>query len=357
MSPPATTENGRQNVSSPKDSDFEDVVHCYDERTGLESVIAVHDTALGPSLGGIRMLQYPDHAAVVADAKRLAEAMSYNSALAGVEFGGGKSVINARSDVWNRDELLLAHGRKIEELGGRYIPAVDMGTVVADLDLISTVVSTVSSRRRDPAEFTARSVVAAIREAVQTTEGTDLAGKRVGVSGVGQVGSQIAFLLAAEGALPVVADIDEKRSRRVAAQIGATIATPRELLTADCDVLCPCAVGGVITEAVIDGLRTRYLIGASNNMLADPSLAVNLRTRDITHVPDFVSNAGGLIACAAEVDNDDVDLRARVERISGDTTRTLLAHAADRGLDTVTVAMQLARERMAWRRQAMAAVR
>lgn len=333
------------------DSDFEQVLHCTDERTGLDSVIAIHDTTLGPSLGGIRMRAYADHEAAAADAKRLAEAMTYKSALAGLDLGGGKSVINADPAVSNRDELLLAHARHIESLGGQYIPAVDMGTTVTDLDLVGTVVSTVSSRRRDPSDFTARGVVAAIRAAVSETEGRDLSGVRVAVQGLGHVGRQIAVLLAAEGAKLVVADIDEARGRQVGVETGAMVVTPSDVLAADVDVLCPCAAGGVITADLADTLTARYIIGAANNALATPELAAALRGRDIVHVPDFVANAGGLIACAAEVQDDDSGLLTKVDAI-GDTTTELLRTADIRDQDTVTVAMHLAKERIAARRAA-----
>lgn len=335
---------------APADSEFERILHCSDDPTGLDSVIAIHNTTLGPSLGGIRMRAYPDHEAAVTDAKRLAEAMSYKSALAGLNLGGGKSVINADPGAANRRELLLAHARHIESLGGRYIPAVDMGTTVDDLDLVGTIVSTVSSKRRDPSDFTARGVVAAIRAAVRSTEGSDLDAVRVGIQGLGHVGRQIAVILAANGAKLAVSDIDEARAREVGAEIGATVVAPAELLAAHMDVLCPCATGGVITEELVEQLTVRYVIGAANNILAEPAVAATLHARGIVHVPDFVANAGGLIACAAEVQDDDSTLHESVENI-GTTTETLLRTAETLGQDAVTVAVRLAKERIATRRK------
>jgi leucine dehydrogenase len=333
-------------TSALNESDFEEIVHCSDGRTGLDSVIAIHDTTLGPSLGGIRMRSYPDHAAATADAMQLAEAMSYKAALAGLGLGGGKSVINAAPDRADRDALLLAHGRRIKELGGRYIPAIDMGTTVEDLNLVGSVVSTVSSTKRDPSDFTARGVVAAIRAAVLETEGCDLAGVRVGIQGLGHVGAQVAVLLAAEGARLVVADIAEARSRSLAAEIGAEVVAPSDILTADVDVLSPCAAGGVVTTELAVNLIARYVIGAANNVLAAPEVATVLRTREIVYVPDFIANAGGLIACAAEVQNNDAALLEDVENI-GTTTVEVLRAADRRGQDTATVAVQLAKERIA----------
>lgn len=336
-------------VPVPHDRDFEEIVHCADERTGLDSVIAIHDTTLGPSLGGIRMRAYPSHEAAAADAKRLAEAMTYKAALAGLDLGGGKSVINAAPHASNRADLLLAHGRYIESLGGRYIPAVDMGTSVADLDLVGTVVSQVSSRRRDPSEFTARGVVASIRAAVGVTEGRSLAGKRIGIQGLGNVGGQVAALLAAEGATPVVADVDTDRARKAGVVLGAEVVSPSEVLTADVDVVCPCAAGGVITTALVGRIHARYVIGAANNMLESAEVNTALQARGIVHVPDFLANAGGLIACAAEVVGDDSSLADRVENI-GDTTVRVLREAGKRQLDTVSTARMLAEERIAAKR-------
>jgi leucine dehydrogenase len=336
-------------LSTMPDDAFEDIVYCSDVSAGLNSVIAIHDTTLGPSLGGIRMRAYPSRDAAVTDAKRLAMAMTYKSAIAGLDLGGGKSVINAAADISNREELLLAHARHIEALGGRYIPGVDMGTSVADLDLVGTVVPTVSSRRRDPSEFTAQGVVASIRAAVHATDGTDLVGKRVGIQGLGNVGSQIAVLLAAEGAKVVVADIDSDRARAVGIKLGAEVVSPSSVLTADVDVLCPCAAGEVITVGLAELIRARYVIGAANNIVATTSANLTLRDRGIVHVPDFVANAGGLIACAAEVQGDDSGLRERIENI-GDTTVKVLHESANRGLDTTSVALLLAEERIAARR-------
>lgn len=333
-------------VHTPADNAFEQIVHCADERSGLDSVIAIHDTTLGPSLGGIRMRAYPSHDAAAADAKRLAEAMTYKAALAGLDLGGGKSVINAAPTAPNREELLLAHARHIESLGGRYIPAVDMGTSVADLDLVGTVVSTVSSRRRDPSEFTARGVVASIRAAVSATESSSLSGKRVAIQGLGNVGRQVAALLAAEGAELVVADVDTDRARKAGVVLGADVVSPSEVLTADVDVVCPCAAGGVITTDLAGRIRARYVIGAANNVLESGAVNAELQVRGIVHVPDFLANAGGLIACAAEVAGDDSSLADRVESI-GRTTVTLLQEANRRQLDTVTAARRLAEERIA----------
>jgi leucine dehydrogenase len=332
------------------DSEFEEVVHCVDDETGLDSVIAIHDTTLGPSLGGIRMRAYPDHEAAAADAKQLAQAMSYKAALAGLALGGGKSVINADPRSANRNQLLVAHARYIEKLRGRYIPTIDMGTTVEDMALVASVTSTVSSQRRDLSSFTARGVVAAIRAAVRATDEHSLQGVLVGVQGLGNVGSETARLLAAEGATLVVADIDQDRASRIATELGATRVAPDEVMTAAVDVLCPCAIGGVVTGPVVEGMSARYLIGSANNLLDTPALAADLRDKGVIFVPDFIANAGGLIACAAEVQGIDSTLESDVDEI-GTTTTTLLRAASVSGRDTMSVAVDLAKERIDARRR------
>lgn len=329
--------------------DFEQVVLCRDPTSGLESVIAIHDTTLGPSLGGIRMRAYPDREAAVADALDLAEAMTYKAALAGLELGGGKSVINADPTSSGRRELLAAHARYIGALGGRYIPAVDMGTTTEDLEFVGRHVPVVSSQRRDPSYFTARGVVASIRAAVEIADGAELRGLRVAVQGLGNVGSNVVALLAAEGVRLTIGDIDAARVRSACREFEATAVPVEDLLIADVDLVCPCAGGAAITEPVLDRLKARYIVGAANNVLADRALAGRLVDRGIVHVPDFVANAGGLIACEAEIRDDDTTLLDRVDAIAA-TAAAVLVEAGQTRRDTVSVAIDLAHARLDARR-------
>lgn len=333
------------------DRDFEQVVLCRDPQSGLESVIAVHDTTLGPSLGGIRMRAYPGFDAAVADALNLAEAMTYKAALAGLDLGGGKSVINADPADPRRADLLAAHARFIQSLSGRYIPAVDMGTTVDDLELIAQYTDRVSSQRRDPSYYTARGVVAAIRAAVQLNDAATLSGARVAVQGLGHVGRLVVSMLTEQGAHTVVSDIDATRVREAVDEFGAVAVAPDDILLGDVDVLCPCAAGGVVDDVVAEDLKARYVIGAANNVLSSPAVAAQLAARRILHVPDFVANAGGLIACDAEIRGDDAALLDMVDRI-GDTSARILAQARDRDTSSVQVAIDLARARLASRRAA-----
>lgn len=335
------------------DRDIEQLVLCRDPAAGLRSVIAIHDTTLGPALGGVRMRRYDSHDAAIRDAIDLAEAMTYKAALAGLALGGGKSVIDADPRAPGRTAMLTAHARYIGALGGRYIPGVDMGTTVEDLDLMARHVPVVSSQRRDPSRYTAlgvlRSIEAALDWAGGPTAGLD--GRRVAVQGLGHVGRHLVEMLRAAGAEVLVADLDDKRVATVRDRFGAVPVAVDAILGADVDVLCPCAAGGVITEPVVDGLKARMVIAAANNVLADDRIATALAARGIVYVPDFVANAGGLIACEAEVRGTDDGLDARVDAI-GDTARAVLGRATETGTDVVTVAVGLARDRLAARRHA-----
>jgi len=330
--------------------DFEQVVLCRDPGSGLRSVIAVHDTTLGPALGGVRMRAYPSDAEALADALALARAMTYKAALAGLPLGGGKSVVNAAPTPENKHRLLEVHARYIATLGGRYVPGVDMGTTVEDLERIARWAPVVCSQRGDPSAYTARGVVRSIEAALPHAGlGDRLGGLRVAVQGLGSVGVHVTRLLAAAGAQLVVADVAGERVAGVVAETGAATLPADRILLADVDVLCPCAGGGVLTAAVADGMRARLVAGAANNVLSSASVAVALAARGIVLVPDFVANAGGLMAVEAELRGDGSGLDALVDGIAA-TTATVLGRAGGSGSDTLSVALALAEERLRERR-------
>ena len=321
--------------------DFEQLVLCRDPGVGLRSVIAVHDTTLGPALGGIRMRRYPNHDAAIADAMNLAQAMTSKAALAGLPLGGGKSVIDADPTGPDKAALVAAHGRYIATLSGRYIPGVDMGMTVADLDLVARTGARVSSQRRDPSWYTARGVV---RSILATAGWAGMPVGRVAVQGLGNVGRHVVDLLIRAGASVVVADLDDAR---VAAAVAAGTATApaSEILTADVDVLCPCAAGGVVDESLLDRLKARIVVGAANNVLAADGVAGALSELGVVHVPDFVANAGGLMACEAELRGTDDGLLEKVDAIA-DTALTVLRRAAGSHRGTVAEAVDMAHERL-----------
>ncbi|MEJ8280852.1 Glu/Leu/Phe/Val dehydrogenase dimerization domain-containing protein [Pseudonocardia spirodelae] len=326
--------------------DFEQLTLVRDPESGIRSAVAVHDTTMGPALGGVRMRRYPSHADAVRDAMALARAMTVKSALAGLDLGGGKSVIDAEPTRANKDRFLPVHARHVASLGGRYVPGADMGTDAADMDVLAKHVPVVSSRR-DPSPFTARGVLRAVVATLEWS-GTGLEGRRVAVQGLGKVGRSLVGLLRDAGATVLVADVDDARVREARDVAGAVPVGVGEILTADVDVLCPCAAGGVLTPAVVDGLRARALVPGANNPLSGDAVAAALHARGVAHVPDFVANAGGVIACEAEVHGCDDGIEAKIEAI-GTTAVAVLDAAARRGTDTVAVAHELAAERLAAR--------
>ncbi|HVW47425.1 MAG TPA: Glu/Leu/Phe/Val dehydrogenase dimerization domain-containing protein [Solirubrobacterales bacterium] len=335
---------------------FEELLVRTGARSGTTIAIAVHSTALGPALGGARLWHYGSDEEGVADARRLARAMTYKAAAAGLLLGGGKGVICAPTpnpEGEERRALLLDFGDAVESLGGRYVTAEDVGTDAADMAVIAERTPHVvglpdeHGGSGDPSPVTARGVLAAIRACLGQRFGSPSpAGVRVCVVGAGHVGGRLATLLAEAGAEVTIADLDPSR-RALAERLGATwIDDPAAAILADCDVLAPCALGGVIDAPTVGRLRCRIVCGAANNVLADDDLAEALATRGITYVPDFIANAGGLISVYAEL--HELDRRAvdhLVEGI-GSTVRHVL-EAADRdGTTPLAEAQALARRRV-----------
>ncbi len=278
-------------------------------RSGLQVVVAIHSTALGPALGGARLWHYPAPGDGVADALRLAEAMTYKAAAAGLELGGGKSVLCAppELDPARRRDLMLDLGDLVESLEGRYVVAEDVGTTTEDMTVIAErtghVVGLPPERggSGDPSPVTARGVEAAMRAATARRFGSpDLTGLRVCVVGLGHVGAALARSLAQAGADLIVSDIDPAR-RELAAELGARWVEPADAVATECDVLAPCALGGAIDARTVPRLRCAVVCGSANNMLADDSLADELHERGVLYAPDFIANAGGLINVYAEL--------------------------------------------------------
>jgi leucine dehydrogenase len=326
-------------------------------RSGLYCAVAVHSTVRGPSLGGCRMWRYDDSASGVADALRLSRAMTYKAAVAGLPLGGGKGVIMLREGAPQgraRHDVLLDFGETVDALRGAYITAEDVGTSSRDMNVIAEATEHVSGLAQarggsgDPSPYTALGVEAAVLASCERAFGdTSLRGRSVSVFGLGSVGLRLARLLARRGAQLVVADIDE-RKRAEADKLGARWLSPHRALTAEADVLAPCALGGVLNEDTVPLLQAPVIAGAANNQLADESVADLLAQRDILWAPDFVVNAGGIINISVELEPDGYDpkrARSRVRGI-GDTLRAIYDAAAG-GITPLTAAMELARRRLA----------
>jgi glutamate dehydrogenase/leucine dehydrogenase len=280
-----------------------EVVH--DAASGLEAVIAIHSTVLGPALGGLRIRRYEGGLAeALDDALRLSRAMTLKASAAGLDLGGGKAVMvdDGTDGAAARGPRLRAFAREVERLGGAYITAEDVGTTTADMDLIAEHTSHVVGRTAhdgcggDPSPATARTVRGAIAAALEVLDGDDaLAGRVVGVVGLGKVGGRLAELLVEAGARVIGVDPVAATCRCAEAHGVEIVASPGELLTRRLDVLAPCAVGGLVDEAVAGRLDCRVVCGAANNPLADECAATTLARRDVLYVPDFLANCGGLI--------------------------------------------------------------
>ncbi|MGC8117942.1 Leu/Phe/Val dehydrogenase [Metapseudomonas otitidis] len=303
---------------------------AQDPVTGLRAIIAIHDTRLGPALGGCRYLAYPDDDSALRDAIRLARGMSYKAALAGLPHGGGKAVILRPAHVPDRAALFEAFGRMVETLGGRYITAVDSGTSSLDMDCVALHTRHVTSTQAagDPSPCTALGVFAGIRASALARLGSDdLEGLRIAVQGLGNVGYALAEQLAAAGAELLVSDLDPGRVQLAVDQLGAHPVASDALLTTPCDILAPCGLGGVLNAQSVPQLRCAVVAGAANNQLASPDIDDLLEARGILYAPDYVINSGGLIHVALRHRGDDMPaITAHLARI-GQRLTDIYAHA------------------------------
>jgi leucine dehydrogenase len=327
-------------------------------RSGLYCAVAVHSTVRGPSLGGCRMWRYDDSASGVADALRLSRAMTYKAACAGLPLGGGKGVIMLRDGAPRghaRRDVLLDFGETVAAVDGAYITAEDVGTSSRDMTVIAEATKHVSGLAQarggsgDPSPATALGVEAAVLATCERAfGGTALKGRSVAVVGLGSVGLRLARLLARRGATLVVADIDE-RKRADADKLGARWLPPDRALTAEVDVLAPCALGGVLNEDTVPRIQAPVIAGAANNQLSDDSIADLLAQRGLLWAPDFVANAGGIINISVELEPGGYDPRRARSRVRGiaDTLRAIYDAAGAGDITPLTAAMELARRRLA----------
>ena len=318
---------------------------AQDPRTGLQAIIAVHNTHLGPALGGCRYLLYPDTASAVADAARLARGMSYKAALAGLPFGGGKAVLIRPAHVPNRAALFEAFGGFIETLKGGYITAVDSGTSAADMDCIAqrTQHVTSTSRAGDPSPHTAMGVFAGIRASAMARLGSDdLQGLRIAVQGLGHVGYALAEQLVAAGAELLVSDLDAGRLQLAVQQLAVQPVRSEALASSPCDIFVPCGLGGVLNQQTVAQLRCAVVAGAANNQLASPEIAELLEARGILYAPDYVINSGGLIYVARTHQGaSSTEITTHLAQI-GQRLTEVYAHAQAENRSPARIADQLA---------------
>jgi len=325
----------------------EQIVHCQNPETGLRAIIAIHDTTLGPALGGLRMWPYADEAEALTDALRLSRGMTYKNALAGLNHGGGKAVIIGDPEDGKSEALMRSFGRFLDSLGGRYITAEDVGMTELDMEYINAETpwvvgnSEVRGGSGDPSPFTAQGVLAGIRASLRERFGHDEIGESsYVVQGVGHVGLDLVRRLRAHDAKVYATDVRDADLQRAVAELGCVAVAPEAIHDVEADVFCPCALGGTINADTLPRLRCRIVAGAANNQLADEAAGDGLHERGIVYAPDYAINAGGVMNVALElqgysrerahemVERIDATLTAIYERARADDTPTW--RAADR---------------------------
>jgi leucine dehydrogenase len=327
----------------------EQVVLCSDPVTGLRAIIAVHDTSLGPALGGTRMWNYDSDEAAITDALRLSRGMTYKAAVSGVNLGGGKAVIlgDARTD--KSESLFRAYGRMVE----RYITAEDVGTSVRDMEWIRMETKFVTGvggagGSGDPSPVTALGVYSGMKASAKFAWGSDsLNGKRIVVQGAGNVASHLVHSLTKEGAKVFVTDIYGEKARSLATSSGATVIEPDAVFTTECDIFSPNALGAILNDETIPQLSCSIVCGGANNQLqVEDKHARMLKERSIVYAPDYVVNSGGLMNVASEVEGYDRDKVMRQAESIFDITMNILVTAKDRNMLTIEASNAIAEERL-----------
>lgn len=329
---------------------YERVLVGLDDAAGYHGIIAIHSTTLGPAVGGTRYWSYKTEDDALTDALRLARGMTYKNALAGLPFGGGKSIILRDGDATAREQLFRAHGRMVNSLAGKYITAEDVGTSPADMEYIlkeTTYVGGLQERSGDPSPHTARGVFRAMQAAAKHKWGNDdLAGKTVTIQGCGHVGYFLAGELARVGARLVVADVDPARVKRVVDDHHATSVAPEEIYSAEADIFAPCALGGVLNDQTIPQLKAMLVAGAANNQLLEPRHGDMLEQLGILYAPDYAANAGGVInGCCREMLGWDVPKTLAKTDAIYDMLLSIFAMAEREKIPTYQAADHLAEER------------
>ncbi|MFT6399138.1 MAG: leucine dehydrogenase [Bradymonadia bacterium] len=323
---------------------------AHDAATGLRAIVAIHNTNLGPGIGGCRAIRYPNSDAGIRDAMRLSRGMAYKAAAAGLPHGGAKAVIMIPEGDFDRTALFLKYGEFVDSLNGKYVTCEDSGTSTDDMDVVSTRTNHVlgtNGGSGDPSPFTALGCRRGVQAAVKFQLGRDdLEGLHVAIQGVGHVGYYLARELHDLGASLTIADVNPSNADRAAADFGAAIVPPEEILFVACDVLAPCALGAVFNDETIPQLKTTIIAGASNNVLAEDRHGLALHKAGVLYAPDYVINAGGLINVATEFTGyDEAVSTAKVCEIY-DTLLEIFERSRKTDTPTQVVADTLAEERM-----------
>ncbi len=329
----------------------EQLVISQDPGAKYVGIVAIHDTTLGPALGGTRLWNYARIEDALVDALRLARGMTYKSAVAGLPLGGGKSVVVGDPARRDREACFRAHGRFVDTLGGRYITAADVGTSSADMEMIhleTEYVAGLPGKSGDPSPVTGYGVFMAMKAAAKVRWGKDsLAGKRVAVQGAGKVAEHLARHLHEDGARILVSDITAAKVRRIVEEYGAEVVAPEAIYDAVADVYAPCALGATLNDDTIPRLKAEIVCGGANNQLAEPRHAAALEKRGIFYTPDYVANGGGVINICREVEGWSEE-RA-LDKAAGifETVQRVVELAGREKVTTAEAADRLAEERVA----------
>jgi leucine dehydrogenase len=328
----------------------EQLVFCYDETSGYRGIIAIHNTTLGPALGGTRFWNYASEEDAIVDVLRLARGMTYKNAVAGLNLGGGKAVIIGDNRTTRREMIFRAHGRFVESLGGRYITAEDVGTSTADMDFVhmeTAYVAGLENKSGDPSPVTARGVFRAIQASARVRWGSEsVDGRTIIVQGLGNVGYFLCRELFTAGATLIVTDIDRARVERAVSEFNARAVEPAAIYSQAGDIFAPCALGGIINDDTMPQLKVEIVAGGANNQLLEQRHGDELESRGILYAPDYVANAGGVINVYGEVAGWTRDRALRKADEIFDTTVGVFEIAREQGIPTYVAADRLAQRRL-----------
>jgi leucine dehydrogenase len=328
--------------------DYERVASAADD--DYRGFVAIHSTKLGPAVGGTRFWKYENDDAAIKDLLRLARGMTYKNALAGIPFGGGKSIVLRSDGEIDREKIFRAHGRFVDTFGGRYVTAEDVGTSPADMEFVRMETNHVAGllgKSGDPSPVTARGVFRALQAAAKHRWGSDdVAERTVALQGCGSVGYYLASNLHHAGARLMVSDVDPTKVERVIKEFGALAVAPQEIYATDAEIFAPCALGGIINDETIPQLKVEIVVGGANNQLLEPRHGDELDRLGILYAPDYAANAGGMISgCRELLGWEASQSAAKVEEIY-DTLLGIFRMAEAEGIPTYKAADRLAEERL-----------
>jgi leucine dehydrogenase len=334
--------------------EHEQVVFCSDAASGLKAIIAIHNTTLGPALGGLRMWPYKSEAAALKDVLRLSRGMTYKASIAGLNLGGGKAVIIGDPRKQKNEHLFRAFGRYVDSLGGRYITAEDVGMELRDMEWIRMETKYVTGipvslgGSGDPSPYTGYGVYMGVKASAKMAFGSDsLEGKKVAVQGAGNVSYQLIKNLTKEGAKVYICDIFAEKAERIAKEFGAEIVSPDDIYDLDVDIFSPCALGGVVNDETIDRIKAPVIAGGANNILEDENIhGQQLIDKGVVYAPDYVINAGGLINVANELEGYDHDRASQQVTRIYDTMLDILRYSKEHNLPSIQASNILAKKRI-----------